>query len=55
MSGGSDTRLPSAGAYSERLPSRRLLHGFVKKDRKTRKQDLSLAQKRKRQIESAQV
>jgi phage-related protein len=32
-----------------------LLHGFVKKDRKTRRQDLSLAQKRKRQIDKAQV
>ncbi len=32
-----------------------LLHGFVKKDRKTRKQDLSLARKRKRQIERAQA
>ena len=30
-----------------------LLHGFVKKDQKTRKEDLSLARKRKRQFERA--
>jgi len=30
-----------------------LLHGFVKKDQRTRKEDLSLARKRKRQFERA--
>ena len=32
-----------------------LLHGFVKKDRKTRIEDLSLARKRKRRFETAKV
>ncbi len=32
-----------------------LLHGFVKKDQKTRTEDLSLARKRKRQFETAKV